>query len=229
MYNTLLNLVRHFNGRMIIGLLFLQDSYLVKTGWFKSVGKMQAIDVSQQEIPWFAYPFIAFLQPRLHKKLTVFEYGCGNSTHWFARHVEHITSLEHTKKWHDQLKNKLPQNVELVFEEVVSTKSYHELAFQPLLTETPYSRKINTRPDFYNIVIVDGIYRNNCIVNAIEKLTPDGIIILDNLEYGEELKSGIDFLVEKNFRKIEFWGLSPIVYTQTCTSIFYRPDNCLNI
>ena len=72
-------------------------SSLKEDGWFKSYYEKQAIDKKGNPIPWCSYPFIKFIEPRLKPSFEVFEYGCGNSTIWFANKVKTLLLLNITK------------------------------------------------------------------------------------------------------------------------------------
>ena len=74
--------------------------YLLEVGWFNSFMSHKSVDKYGQSIPWFSYPFIDFLTPRLSKELTVFEFGSGNSTSFFAQRVKKVISIEHNKEWY---------------------------------------------------------------------------------------------------------------------------------
>ena len=80
----------------------------------------------------------------------------------------------------------------------------------------------------FDIVIVDGRDRVNCVKNAVNSIKVDGVIVLDDSER-ESYKAGIDFLLNKNFKKIDFWGISPGLFYKKNTSIFYKVNNCIGI
>src|SRR5690606_34829880 len=71
--------------------------YLAEIGWFVAHKNRTSVNINNQPIPWFTYSFIDFLEGRLNKNLSIFEYGSGNSTRYFAERVRHISSLEHDK------------------------------------------------------------------------------------------------------------------------------------
>jgi hypothetical protein len=75
----------------VLGLLDLDSIYYLKSdgflrnaGWFKSFRAKIPIDQNDDPIPWFTYPSIRFIEKRINKDMVVFEYGCGNSTLWWA-------------------------------------------------------------------------------------------------------------------------------------------------
>ncbi len=189
-------------------------SGLKEDGWFKSYHTKQAVDFKGNPIPWCTYPFIKFIEPRLNKTLDVFEFGCGNSTLWYASKVKNITAVEHNREWFDFVSKNTPGNAEIIFKELVYGGDYSKTVLEN-----------NKR---YQIVIVDGRDRVNCAKNAVDALTSDGVIVFDNSDrpqYGP----AFEFLRSKGFKQLDFHGLSPVTAHNNLTSIFYRGENCLNI
>ncbi len=189
-------------------------SGLKEDGWFKSYYTKQSIDYFGKPIPWCTYPFIKFIAPRLNKNLEVFEYGCGNSTLWYSEKVKNITSVEHNHTWYELISKKLPENAKVIYQELEYGGNY--------------SKTVQEENKEYHIVIIDGRDRVNCAKNAVEALTDDGIIVFDNTDRKEYL-SGIDYLLAYGFKKLDFYGLSPVTAHNNLTSIFYRTNNCLGI
>ena len=156
-------------------------------------------------------PFLKFLEPRLNKTLNVFEYGSGNSTIWYAERVNSIKAVEHDEEWAKKIKPKLPKNSSILFQNLEG-----EFYARSILLE-----KIN-----FNIVVIDGVDRNNCTKYCVKNLTEDGVIIFDNSNR-DEYNESFSFLALHNFRRLDFWGMCPIVTMNSCTSVFYRSINCL--
>ncbi len=63
----------------------LTAGYLHDIGWFKSITQDMCVDMEYNKLPWMTYPFISFITPRLDKEISVFEYGSGYSTIWWAK------------------------------------------------------------------------------------------------------------------------------------------------
>lgn len=187
---------------------------LLDDGWFNSFNTKQAIDKNSNPIPWCTYSFIKFIEPRLKKEFTVFEFGSGNSTLWYAERVELIISIENNKNWYEVISKKVHGNVTVIY--------------QPLEYNGEYCRKALMSNKKFTIIIIDGRDRINCAKNSISALTVDGIIIFDNSNL-PQYSDGINFLMSVGFKKIDFIGLSPVTPHNNCTSIFYRELNCLNI
>jgi hypothetical protein len=80
----------------------------------------------------------------------------------------------------------------------------------------------------YDLIVVDGADRVNCLKQSVEALAPEGVMLLDDSEreaYGE----GLAFVRGQGFRTLDFEGLKPIDCVAARTTIFYRRENCLGI
>ena len=203
------------NPKEFRALLSLRHTgYLIDVGWFNAFRKAEPINNTNQPIPWFTYPSIDFLNKRLNKKLNVFEFGSGNSSLFFAKRVNRVISVEHNKQWFNKIKTSLPGNSEI---KSVESKSSDQ-----------YLKPLKTADEKFDIIIVDGTFRNECLINSIDHLTEDGVVILDDSER-TDYTNGINFILSNNFRQIDFTGIAPgLLYTKS-TSIFYKSGNCLNI
>lgn len=208
--------------------LFSNNSYLVKEGWFLSAWERNSTKRDGKPLPWLTYPLIDFIEPRLNKKLIMFEFGCGNSTKWFADRVGHIKSVEHNDAWYRLIDGELPVNAELILEKVDADQDYSAITFLSSNDESGYSLSIVHTGILYDIVLVDGIYRNNSVVQSAKCLKKEGVIIIDNTDFAESQQAAM-YLEGAGFRRIDFWGMCPIVSHKSCTSIFYRDGNCLGI
>lgn len=212
----------------IIRLLQNKNSYLVDQGWFLSVKKGKSVDSKGQALPWLTYPLINFIEPRLKKSFIMFEYGCGNSTIWFAKYVKEIHSVEHDKEWYREIDKTKPANAHIYLQEIDNPDSYSAITFMSKDDAIPYSLEVTASGQLYDIILIDGVYRNNSVVNSIKSLKNTGVIIVDNIDYVES-RDATEYLRKAGFKKIEFWGMCPIAYHDSCTAIFYREGNCLDI
>ncbi len=114
--------------------------------------------------------------------LVLFEFGSGNSTLFFAERVKKVISIEHNKEWHQNVNKAKPQNVELILTNSDSLNDYLK-----------YFNQLNDKVD---IVVIDGLHRNECMVKSFEKLSEKGVVILDDSER-HEYKPGIEFVLGK--------------------------------
>ena len=191
--------------------LFL-DSALKQYGWFRSFDSRQSVDASGNPLPWYTYSFIFFLEPRVQPHFEVFEYGSGNSTRWYGSRVKRITAVEHDFQWVKHISPGLPSNSEVLSRELGDS----------------YIQAVKEKNALYHIIVVDGRNRVKCTAFAVDYLTADGVLILDNSERDWYQKAK-DLLLIKGFKSIDFRGMLPIVGHESCSTVFYRPDNCLGI
>ena len=187
---------------------------LKSDGWLRSFKEDRSVDGSGQPLPWITYPAIDFLKKRIRPDMVVFEYGCGFSSLWWASRVSAVVSVEHDRTWYEKMKAAVPKNVNI--NHVV------------LEYGGAYSKKILEYDAAFDIVLIDGRDRVNCARNSIKALKPGGVIVWDNSDR-EEYEPGMRFLLEHDFRRIEFTGLAPLIDYKSETSVFYRQDNCLGI
>lgn len=211
-----------FSGKSFLNYWDLYSSYalrksgfLKESGWFRSFREAASIDRDGKPIPWITYAAIDFLDRRLSKNMSLFEYGCGASTLWFAQRVKEVISCEHDRHWYEKIKQQIPDNVQLF---------YIELNYGG-----DYAQKITDYTDQFDIVFIDGRDRTNCITNSIQALKPTGVIVFDNSDREKYSNDINHFMTSYNFRKLEFTGMVPGTVIKSETGIFYRAENCLGI
>lgn len=188
-------------------LFLLRDSALRRAGWFRSRREGFPVDAEGRPLPWLTYPAIRFLAPRIRSDFAVFEFGAGGSTLWWAERVARVVAVEHNPVWLDVVRQRAPGNATVLFAEA---EGYPGAA----------------RGGLWDVVVVDGICRTDCARQSLEALTPAGVVVWDNTD---EDGDGYALLESRGFRRLDFWGLGPLLPFEWSTSIFYRPDNCLGI
>ncbi len=188
--------------------------YLERIGWLRSLKDGLPFDRDGNCLPWITYPIISFLNGKKLKDLTVFEYGSGNSTMWWSKRVSNITSCEHDFKWYNYFKEKIPSNVNY---------KYCELDYGG-----EYSKIAQNCSEQFNIIVIDGRDRVNCAKSSLTALNSDGVIIWDNSDR-EKYREGYTYLLDNEFKRLDFEGLGPNSVDKTITSIFYRTNNCFQL
>ena len=101
------------------------------------------------------YPVVQILKERLKKDFSLFEFGNGYSTLFFARLVGQVISVEYNKEWLELMKPKLPENATIVF--------------QPNDEDGEYCRCILNYEQDFDIVIVDGRDRETALSRPFTK------------------------------------------------------------
>src|SRR5688572_22901839 len=67
---------------------------LREQGWLRSYRERRPVTQGGEPIPWYTYSAIDFLAERLPPDATVFEFGAGHSTLWYARRVARVVSVD---------------------------------------------------------------------------------------------------------------------------------------
>jgi hypothetical protein len=195
-------------------LSFNHKGYLNDIGWFKAFESHSPVDSDGNPIPWVTYSFIDFIKERLRKQHTVFEFGSGNSTFFYAKYAGLVVSVEHDKEWFEKIVKSKPENSEMIFCELVKGGDYCHM---PVKLE-----------EKFDIIIVDGRDRVNCCKQAVNALSANGVVVLDDSER-DKYKQAVDFLLNSGFKHLSFSGISPGLFYRKSTSVFYKSDNCLGI
>ena len=126
-----------------------------------------------------------------------------------AKNAE-VTSVENNSEWVEKLEIKL--------------RAYPTHHYIISKNKDDYINSIlNFDDQYFDIIIIDGgENRYLCAKNSIQKIKPDGIIILDNSDWYPNTAA---FLKEKlNFIQVDFYGFRPSKHNTSVTSIFFSRD-----
>lgn len=123
-------------------------------------------------LPWISYSAIEELSRNLNKKARVLEFGSGMSTIWYAKHAGEVFSVEDCKPWFDKVSSIIQQN---------NIKNVNLAYFED---QDRYSKFMKDDNFGFDLIMVDGNYRDACVSNAINLLRPGGIFYLDNSDRG---------------------------------------------
>jgi precorrin-6B methylase 2 len=190
--------------------------YLRASGWWKSVGAKRPIDASGAPLPWYSYPFIHFVEQRLRtrrpERLRVFEFGSGNSTLWWAQRADQVVAVEDNRHWHGYVQKNLPANV----------------TYRLAETEAQYIDCLRGNAVRFEVIVVDGSFRERCLDEAPASLADNGVLIVDNSDW-DSLVEPLARLERQGFRRLEFYGLGPMNGHPWGTSVLYRDSNVLGI
>jgi hypothetical protein len=195
-------------------LSFGVKGYLAEIGWFKTLKSRSPVDENGEPIPWVTYSFIDFIKTRINSEHSIFEFGSGNSTFFYAKWAQKVVSVEHDQDWFNKISATKPANSEMIYCSLETDGKYCRM---PLSLDTKF-----------NVIIVDGRDRVNCCRNAVDALTQNGILVLDDSER-EFYRPAIDYLTACGFKQLPFSGISPGLFYRKSTTIFYKDQNCLGI
>lgn len=175
----------------------------MQLGWKRSFESGRPVDALGMPIPWYTYPAIEFLRTLNFEGRRVFEYGCGNSSIFWASRVEEIFAVENDLTW------------------AAAMRSFHVpglTIIQAELKEKYVNAPIPLGGKF-DLVIVDGRWRRACANVACDVVKDDGVIIFDNADWYPDACAD---LRSRGWFQVDFSGLGPInPYTWT-TAIFFK-------
>ena len=122
--------------------------------------------------------------------------------------------MEYNESWLQRVKKRVPANVNLIY--------------QKEDVDGAYCRSVHLSGCKYDVIIVDGRDRVNCVKQGIDALSGQGVILLDD-SHREKYADGIRHAQEKGFFALPFEGLKPGGNGIERTTIFYRRNNCLGL
>ena len=196
----------------------------------------------QLELPWLNFAAIDFINQFMEnrKNLQVFEYGSGGSTVFFLKKGYNVVTVEHCKNWHDNVINKINQNekwkekwedfyvepeydgLKQTAKEIENPLMYKSKGFDKYNFEKYVLTLENYPASFFDIILIDGRSRPSCILHAVGRVKPGGIIIIDNSERDYYLTEKTKNIL--NDYRVVFDAFAPIlgVKTFTRTTIFQK-------
>jgi hypothetical protein len=171
-------------------------------GLLSSMVRQSSVSRSGDPLPWYTYSATEFLKQLDFTTRSVFEYGSGNSTLFWARRARRVVSVEHELDWYRQVKPFASSNVDL----------FHEG------NPDRYVRAVHRFDEHYDVIVVDGQSRLLCAREAVSRLKPGGIVILDNSDWFPNTSR---VLRDANLLEVDFFGFGPLNDYTSATSVYF--------
>jgi hypothetical protein len=139
------------------------------------------------DVPWWTYRAIdaveGWLAERRHP-IRVFEYGSGASTLWLARRADEVITVEHDATFAATLAPRLEAAGNVVLQVVPDVPSDHPVVGS---AKAGYGRRdfadyvaAIDAYDTFDLLVVDGRARPECLARGLPHLRGDGLIVFDN-------------------------------------------------
>ncbi|GEP36699.1 hypothetical protein NPS01_03620 [Nocardioides psychrotolerans] len=145
-------------------------------------------DLVALDLPWWTFEAVEAVEAFLRGRpgATVFEWGSGASTVWLGRRSGTVHSVEHDADWATRMTPVLPPGAHLRLAPAVrvdgrATFGSAKPGFDHL-DFTDYVAAIDDVPGLLDLIIIDGRAREHCLERAVHRLSPGGLIVLDNVE-----------------------------------------------
>jgi hypothetical protein len=173
-------------------------------GQWRSIRDWSSVDKDGNPIPWYTYPATEYLSHLDFSKLSIFEYGSGNSTLWWAKRSKSVTAVEDDEFWYTKVRSNLG----------IDSIEY--------LLEIEKDRYISSSAKDADIFIIDGKHRRECAEHVASCEREGVMIILDNSDWYPKTTNYIRNTL--SWMQIDFHGFEPINNYTWTTSIFVNPS-----
>lgn len=180
----------------------------------RTIDEKVCIDRDGNPIPWYTYPAIEYLSQFDYSQKEIFEFGCGNSSLFWANRAQFVTSIEDNTVWYEKwIKEFHKDNLDIRWRD--EGEDYYNAVFED-------KKK-------YDVIIIDGKRRADCAQTAIKALNSGGLIILDDsdrINTSLEYRNAVSALKSANLLQVDFYGFCPMNnYTKTTSVFFSRNFN----
>jgi predicted O-methyltransferase YrrM len=161
-------------------------------------------------VPWLPFAVIDFLDTVVNLNSTVFEYGGGGSTAWFADHAAQVTTVENDDDWYRML--------ESAMRKADNATILHRYA-SPGAAD--YAASIDKYDDeLFDVVLVDGRQRIACVEHSMAKLKFGGVLILDD---SDRPKYADAYSLLEDWPRQEIFGFVPCKDRPGRTTLWTKP------
>jgi predicted O-methyltransferase YrrM len=120
--------------------------------------------------PWFVPRAIRVLESAVRSSDVVLEFGSGRSTSWFANRAKEVISVEHDASWHTRVAATLSKRGLTNVQQRLATPDDYLSVFGELGPET------------VDVVVDDGIQRDRVALESLSRLSPGGLLVIDNAD-----------------------------------------------
>lgn len=187
-------------------------------------------DMVRLKVPWWTFAAADVVAAHLVSRpgARVLEWGSGSSTLWLADRAASVDSIEHDPAWAESMRPRLPDHVTLHVVPPVpdpdpgtpsGKRGFERLDF------TDYVAAADGLPGTFDLVVVDGRAREACLDRAADRLAPEGLVVVDNVDrarYRTAIADLASRLVDRRGSRVEVtWtrGLTPSLPYPTRTAL----------
>ena len=194
-------------------LSFLVDKLRNEFGFLESSRSSIPVDGYGNVMPLYSYPCYEYIRSMDWKNANIFEFGCGYSSIWWDNVDANVYGVDSNDEWINKIQPSVSGhlNIELANDGEDYTTSIYEHNLK------------------YDVIVLDGSYRYECVQPSLECLADDGMIILDNSEWHTNTKELLD---ASDLLPVHFHGMKPIhvdIETTSCyiSRAFNRTPNSI--
>jgi len=184
----------HFN--------FITHKLRTEYGFIESSSKNMPLDNKNNIMPMFTYPCFEYLNSIDWLGADVFEYGAGYSTLYWNKKGVNYHGVENNSEWFEKIKG----NNKNIF-----------------LKEEPkdFVNSISSCDKQFDVIVLDSVYRYDCVKPALDCVKDEGMIILDNSDWHKNTKELLD---KSDLIPVHFHGFKPLHVDSETTSCYIGRD-----
>lgn len=175
----------------------------------RTIDEKVCVDADGNPIPWYTYPAIEYLSQFDYRDKKIFEFGCGNSSLFWAARAQSVTSIEDNPKWFEKWQQEFNEaNLDIRWRD--EGEIYENAVFED--------------GEKYDVIVVDGKRRAECAKAAVQALADGGLIILDDsdrINTSQEYRSAVSALKSADLLQVDFYGFCPMNCYSKATSLFF--------
>ena len=166
------------------------------------------VNAAREPIPWYTYPAIEYLSQLDARELSVFEFGTGSSSLFWAARARQVFAVENDPAWHARIAAQRPPNLQLYLREA----------------KDGYVACLAEQHERFDLIVIDGRWRRACARLAPQHLREGGLLVLDNTDWHPRTAAD---LRAAGFLQVDFSGFGPLNAYAWTTSLFLRADTRL--
>lgn len=155
-----------------------------------------------EPVPWMTYPALRYLDQLSFVGCDVLEWGSGNSTLYWSRRARTVMTVEHSPEWFASIEAQV--DVDRVT--CILATTAHDYVGAP-------------GKRMFDVVVIDGIYRELCVEAAPGVLRDGGLLIVDD---SDRYSRACEHLRDAGFIQVDFSGMAPLIDYPRFTSMFVR-------
>lgn len=176
---------------------------LTRRGYWRSLREQRPVDGEGAPVPWLTYPALDHLSRLDFAAAAVLEYGAGQSSLWWAKRARTVVSVESRVEWVSEVRRQGPPNLT-----VLGPLEREEYVHAPLQGGAAF-----------DVIVIDGVHRFECVQAAFPHLLSGGLIVVDNTDWHPRIGA---WLRQQGMLQFDFHGFGPVNRYTWCTSLFVR-------
>lgn len=151
-------------------------------------------------LPWISFSAIDILEDHLNKSSRVLEFGSGMSTIWYSRHAREVCSVEDHEPWFKKIN------------QIITKSRIANINYKFTSSSLEYIQFMSGDIQGFDLIMIDGRHRSDCIMQASKLLNPGGILYLDNSDKDSAAEGGDMRLAEKLALQLAIERNADVVY-----------------